>query len=125
MIGTPANRQILAEARCARSRGRGGGSRRSRSSPSARQRRRPQTAPAMHARALLDQRRGGHRSAELPAAGSRARSARRIAALPDANLALISVPGDFAAAEATKALARGLNAMIFSDNVPLEPTRSR
>ncbi len=41
------------------------------------------------------------------------------AALPGATLALISVPGDFAAAEAHKALARGLNAMIFSDNVAL------
>jgi FdrA protein len=40
-------------------------------------------------------------------------------ALPDANLALISVPGDFAVAEARKALDLGLNAMIFSDNVPL------
>jgi len=39
--------------------------------------------------------------------------------LPDANLALISVPGDFATAEARKALDLGLNAMIFSDNVPL------
>ena len=39
--------------------------------------------------------------------------------LPDANLALISVPGDFAAGEALKALQRGLNVMIFSDNVPL------
>ena len=39
--------------------------------------------------------------------------------MPDANLALISVPGDFAAAEARKALRRGLNVMIFSDNVPL------
>ena len=37
---------------------------------------------------------------------------------PAANLALISVPGDFAAAEARKALARGLDVMIFSDNVP-------
>ena len=39
--------------------------------------------------------------------------------LPDANLALISVPGEFAAAEARKALERGLHVMIFSDNVPL------
>jgi FdrA protein len=39
--------------------------------------------------------------------------------MPDANLALISVPGDFAAAEARKALALGLHVMIFSDNVPL------
>ncbi len=40
--------------------------------------------------------------------------------LPGANLALISVPGDFAAAEARKAIRRGLNAMIFSDNVSIE-----
>ena len=39
--------------------------------------------------------------------------------LPDANLALISVPGDFAGAEARKALRAGLNVMIFSDNVAL------
>ena len=34
--------------------------------------------------------------------------------MPDANLALISVPGDFAAAEARKALRCGLDVMIFS-----------
>jgi FdrA protein len=45
------------------------------------------------------------------------RSAR--AAMPEATLALISVPGDFAAAEAMKALAAGLDVMVFSDNVPL------
>jgi FdrA protein len=41
-------------------------------------------------------------------------------ALPRANLALISVPGDFAALEARTALERGLHALVFSDNVPLE-----
>ncbi|MGI9500397.1 MAG: acyl-CoA synthetase FdrA [Geminicoccaceae bacterium] len=40
-------------------------------------------------------------------------------AMPDANLALISVPGDYAAGEARKALNRGLDVMIFSDNVPI------
>ena len=45
------------------------------------------------------------------------RSAKDI--LPAANLALISVPGDFAAAEARKALRAGLNVMLFSDNVSL------
>ena len=35
----------------------------------------------------------------------------------DANLALISVPGEYAASEAHKALDRGLNVMLFSDNV--------
>lgn len=39
--------------------------------------------------------------------------------LPAADLALISVPGDFAAAEARKALRAGLNVMLFSDNVSL------
>lgn len=40
--------------------------------------------------------------------------------MPDANLALISVPGDYAAAEARKALNHGLNVMIFSDNVTIQ-----
>jgi FdrA protein len=40
--------------------------------------------------------------------------------LPQANLALISVPGEFAAYEARKALARGLHVLLFSDNVPLD-----
>ncbi|AKK28735.1 acyl-CoA synthetase FdrA [Mycobacterium sp. EPa45] len=36
---------------------------------------------------------------------------------PALNLALISVPGDYAAAEAMKALRLGLDVMVFSDNV--------
>ena len=40
--------------------------------------------------------------------------------LPQANLAIVSVPGDFAAREARRALERGLNVMLFSDNVPVE-----
>ncbi|WP_019423750.1 acyl-CoA synthetase FdrA [Paenibacillus sp. OSY-SE] len=39
---------------------------------------------------------------------------------PDANLAIISVPGQYAAAEAGKALDHGLHAFVFSDNVPVE-----
>jgi len=38
---------------------------------------------------------------------------------PGANLALISTPGEYAAAEARKALQLGLNVMLFSDNVPV------
>src|SRR5262245_45318498 len=38
---------------------------------------------------------------------------------PDANLAIISVPGPYAAAEARTALRRGLHVFLFSDNVPL------
>jgi FdrA protein len=37
--------------------------------------------------------------------------------LPDANTALISVPGPYAAIEAHKALSRGLHTLLFSDNV--------
>jgi FdrA protein len=40
--------------------------------------------------------------------------------LPDANLALISVPGDYAAYEAWKAIDRGLHVFLFSDNVSLD-----
>ena len=39
---------------------------------------------------------------------------------PQSNVALVSVPGEFAAAEARKALERGLNVMVFSDNVSIE-----
>lgn len=39
---------------------------------------------------------------------------------PQANLAVISVPGRFAASEARQALADGLHVFLFSDNVPLE-----
>ncbi|MBO0873628.1 MAG: protein FdrA, partial [Pseudonocardia sp.] len=40
--------------------------------------------------------------------------------LPDANLAVISVPGDYAALEAHKALSAGLHVLLFSDNVPVD-----
>lgn len=43
-----------------------------------------------------------------------------LAAMPDANLALVSVPGEFAPAEARRALERGLHVMMFSDNVSVE-----
>ncbi len=39
---------------------------------------------------------------------------------PFLNLALISVPGSYASIEAENALQNGLNAFIFSDNVPME-----
>jgi FdrA protein len=44
--------------------------------------------------------------------------------LPQANLALISVPGEFAAYEARTALERGLHVLLFSDNVALEDEAS-
>ena len=39
---------------------------------------------------------------------------------PQANLAIISVPGQYAAAEAWEALRNGLHVFLFSDNVPLK-----
>lgn len=45
---------------------------------------------------------------------------RRLADAPDGvNLAMISTPGRYAAAEAFKALRHGMHAFIFSDNVPV------
>ena len=41
-------------------------------------------------------------------------------ASPDANLALISCPGEYATAEALKALNLGLDVMLFSDNISEE-----
>ena len=54
---------------------------------------------------------GSARPSTLPSA---------IATLPGANLALISVPGEYAAREARRALRKNLNVMLFSDNVSLE-----
>lgn len=39
---------------------------------------------------------------------------------PELNLAVISLPGEFAADEAKKALETGMHVFMFSDNVPLE-----
>ena len=46
-----------------------------------------------------------------------------IKSAPESNCALVSVPGDYAASEARKALKKGLNTMVFSDNVSLEEER--
>ena len=42
-----------------------------------------------------------------------------LATASGANVAIISVPGPYAALEAHKALTRGLDVLLFSDNVPL------
>ena len=44
--------------------------------------------------------------------------------MADANLVLVSTPGAYAAREARRALDRGLNVMLFSDNVSLESERA-
>ncbi len=43
-----------------------------------------------------------------------------VARLPGANVAIVSVPGPFAALEAHKALRAGLDVLLFSDNVSLD-----
>jgi FdrA protein len=75
-------------------------------------------AALQHAEALLLRKRvppGGESTASPPRS---IRSAHRLA--PDARLAVISVPGPFAAGEAQQALADGVHVFLFSDNVPLE-----
>ena len=47
-----------------------------------------------------------------------------VARHPDANLAVISVPGEYASREARRALEKGLNVFLFSDHVPIESERS-
>ena len=55
-----------------------------------------------------------------PAATAPASVLEAVKADPALDLALISVPGDYAAGEALKALASGLDVMLFSDNVSVE-----
>ena len=56
-----------------------------------------------------------------PAALKAGRTVREaMAALPGANLSLISVPGPYAVLEAHRALSAGLHVLLFSDNVALE-----
>ena len=115
MIGTPANKEILREAGVLDATGAQAGpgdlviALRARDAAAA-------AAAMTEARRLLDQPRRGE-------AGDPSWQPRTLRAavqqMPDANFALISVPGDFAVAEARKGLRRGLNVMIFSDNVPL------
>jgi FdrA protein len=115
MLGTPANKDILRDAGIL---GRDGEA----ASPgdlilAVRAADAAAAAAAMaEARRLLDAPRDEAASAALTAVRT-IRSAVRD--LPDANLAVISVPGHFAVAEARKALALGLHVMIFSDNVAL------
>jgi FdrA protein len=62
---------------------------------------------------------GGGAGGGLGTAAPPARTARGAARRSGANVALISVPGPHAFAEAADALEAGLNVMVFSDNVPL------
>ena len=63
----------------------------------------------------------GGGAADTPQEARSAQTLREgLAELPDANLALVSTPGTYATAESLRALKRGLNVFLFSDNVPIE-----
>lgn len=74
-------------------------------------------AAATAAERSLAARRAGPNS---PVAAAPRTLAAGVRALPDASMALVSVPGAYAGTEAMKALRAGLHVMLFSDNVPLE-----
>ena len=66
--------------------------------------------------ALFASRGGGEQQAER-----KARSTEEAIGLqPGTNVAVVSVPGDYAAMEAHKALSAGLHVLLFSDNVSME-----
>ncbi|HEY1297635.1 MAG TPA: oxidoreductase [Chloroflexota bacterium] len=74
-------------------------------------------AALAHAEALLV----GRRAPDAEPSAQRPRSLRSAhRADPEASLAVISVPGPFAAGEARLALADGMHVFLFSDNVALE-----
>ena len=115
MMATPANKAILAEAGLLDPDGPSAGANdlilavRAREAEAA--------DAALAAASLLLERQPSAGDAAVPQHPRSLRGA--LGAQPGANLALISVPGDYAAAEARKALSCGLDVMIFSDNVPL------
>src|SRR3954469_21406751 len=111
MIGTPANKALLAQAGLLSAEG-------ERAEPNdlviAVRATEPRAALELALRLLAE-------PADTRADVSSARSlADALGAEPQANLALISVPGEFAAAEARRALERGLHVMMFSDNVSVD-----
>ena len=77
----------------------------------------PALQPALdEARARLAQQGGDSGGGEVKAVAPHS-IAMALAAAPGARMAMISTPGEYAAAEALKALNMGLNVMLFSNNV--------
>jgi FdrA protein len=116
MIGTPANKQILSEAGVLDATGEAAAPGDLVIAVRASDEAAAQAALA-EATALLDapRRTGGAASVWRPRTLRAAQQQ-----MPDASIAIVSVPGDFAAAEGLKAIRRGLDVMIFSDNVSVE-----
>ena len=115
MIGTPSNLEILNEAGLLTAEGRGAG-------PddlviAVRATRRSAIDAAFEAAAeALERAAESEEASDLRLPGLRS----AFDALPGANLALVSVPGPFAAHEARRALRLGLNVLLFSDHVSVE-----
>ena len=82
------------------------------------------TAVAAGSKALAGGADGGGRRGGLAGAAEAERPRSFTEALDavgtDANVAIVSVPGDYAALEAHKALSAGLHVLLFSDNVSVE-----
>ena len=117
--GEPGHGDRVEQGRARRRRpARGRRARRRRQRPRGRRSTRPRTRPTTPSHAAED---------ALSARAGAARRGRRRAAPPaharrrstGANLAIVSTPGRYAAAEALKALAPRANAFVFSDNVPI------
>jgi FdrA protein len=114
MMGTPANRELLSQAGLLDTDGGAAGSADLVIAVVA------DTAAAAHGARAAAEAALAARAAAPAAGGARPRTlAGGLRALPDATLALISVPGAYAGAEARRALEAGLHVMLFSDNVPL------
>ena len=78
-------------------------------------------ADAAEAAIAAGQRALGHREPRSAAASAAPRTLEEaLEGLPGANTALVSVPGDYAALEAHKALSASLHVLLFSDNVSVE-----
>lgn len=117
LMATPANKQLLADAGLLTSEARQAGPNdlviavRAPSQGEAQ-------AALVRAEAFFSENRRTLAGATIPALPRTLESALRHR--PATNLALISVPGRWAAAEARDALRRGLHVMLFSDNVSLD-----
>jgi len=116
MMGTPHNRELLREAGLLTAEGERAAATDLIIAVIADERQNAERAQAAAEAALTTR-----RETEASTSGWRPRTLEgALRALPGANLALVSVPGEYAGAEAHRALDAGLHVMLFSDNVPLD-----
>src|SRR6266540_2729526 len=120
MMGTPANRQIMHEADLLTEVGAAAAANDLVVAVRAESRAAAETALAQAAVQLEKPRAVSPEGSETRVHSLRA----AMREMPDATLALISVPGEFAAAVARKAIRSGLDVMIFSGDVSLADERN-